>query len=166
MGVTLSIAMTTATSRCNMISFSDLLLGENLTFSKKPKKEHGSGEFMEMVELAKEAFNSNTHQQRLNRISQMVEIQELHTTRVFGKATLYKGRLAYRGSRCDQKSSTRYQWMLVEEYDNQPFIKKHNIIELYYIAKICMSKRDNKYVAFPALSAATATSTKESIPRL
>nr|GEX50946.1 protein trichome birefringence-like 12 [Tanacetum cinerariifolium] len=37
-GVTLAIEMTTATSPCNMISFSDFLLGENLTFSKKPKK--------------------------------------------------------------------------------------------------------------------------------
>ncbi|GJZ13725.1 hypothetical protein Tco_0548955, partial [Tanacetum coccineum] len=43
MGVTLSIAMKTAGSRCNMISFSDFLLGENLTFFKKTKKRiHGN----------------------------------------------------------------------------------------------------------------------------
>nr|GEW13099.1 NUDIX hydrolase 2-like isoform X2 [Tanacetum cinerariifolium] len=52
------------------------------------------------------------------------------------------------------------QWMPVEEYANQPFIKKHKSFD--YIAKICMAKKDNKYVGFSALSTATATSAKTS----
>ncbi|PWA41609.1 nudix hydrolase [Artemisia annua] len=52
------------------------------------------------------------------------------------------------------------QWMPVEEYSNQPFIKKHKSFD--YIAKICMAKKDNKYVGFPALPTATATSAKKS----
>ncbi|GJR35514.1 NUDIX hydrolase 2-like protein [Tanacetum coccineum] len=52
------------------------------------------------------------------------------------------------------------QWMPVEEYANQPFIKKHKSFD--YIAKICMAKKDNKYFGFSALSTATATSAKTS----
>ncbi|PWA77951.1 nudix hydrolase 6-like protein [Artemisia annua] len=52
------------------------------------------------------------------------------------------------------------QWMPVEEYANQPFIKKHKSFD--YIAKICMAKKDNKCVGFSALSTATATSAKKS----
>nr|GFB94717.1 hypothetical protein [Tanacetum cinerariifolium] len=34
------------------------------------------------------------------------------------------GRLAYKGSKCDQKSSARYQWKPLEEYDNPPSAKE------------------------------------------
>lgn len=52
------------------------------------------------------------------------------------------------------------QWMPVEEYVNQPFVKKHKSFD--YIAKICMAKKDNKFVGFSALPTATATSAKKS----
>ncbi|KAJ0733369.1 putative hydrolase [Helianthus annuus] len=41
------------------------------------------------------------------------------------------------------------QWMPVEEYANQPFIKEHKSFD--YIAKICIAKKDNKYVGFSPL---------------
>ncbi|KAI3809692.1 hypothetical protein L1987_19290 [Smallanthus sonchifolius] len=52
------------------------------------------------------------------------------------------------------------QWMPVEEYANQPFIKKHKSFD--YIAKICIAKKDNKYVGFSPLLTTTATSAKKS----
>ncbi|KAI3753498.1 hypothetical protein L2E82_25552 [Cichorium intybus] len=52
------------------------------------------------------------------------------------------------------------QWMPVEEYANQPFIKNRKSFE--YIAKICLQKKDNKYVGFTSLPTATATSATSS----
>ncbi|KAK1439761.1 hypothetical protein QVD17_05581 [Tagetes erecta] len=52
------------------------------------------------------------------------------------------------------------QWMPVEEYANQPFIKKHKSFD--YIAKICIQKKENKYVGFTPLLTTTATSAKKS----
>lgn len=52
------------------------------------------------------------------------------------------------------------QWMPVEEYANQPFVKEHKSFD--YIAKICIANKDNKYVGFSALPTATATSAKNS----
>ncbi|KAJ0507824.1 putative hydrolase [Helianthus annuus] len=52
------------------------------------------------------------------------------------------------------------QWMPVEEYANQPFIKEHKSFD--YIAKICIAKKDNKYVGFSPLLTTSATSAKKS----
>ncbi|MFS7983858.1 putative hydrolase [Helianthus anomalus] len=52
------------------------------------------------------------------------------------------------------------QWMPVEEYANQAFIKEHKSFD--YIAKICISKKDNKYVGFSPLLTTSATSAKKS----
>lgn len=52
------------------------------------------------------------------------------------------------------------KWMPVEEYANQPFVKKRKSFE--YIAKICIEKKDNKYAGFTALSTASATSATSS----
>ncbi|KVI10602.1 nudix hydrolase 2-like [Cynara cardunculus var. scolymus] len=52
------------------------------------------------------------------------------------------------------------QWMPVEEYANQPFVKKHESFDR--IAKICMGKKDDKFVGFTALPTSTATSAKKS----
>lgn len=50
--------------------------------------------------------------------------------------------------------------MPVEEYANQPFVKKHKSFD--YIAKICLEKKENKYAGFSALSTTTATNAKKS----
>lgn len=50
--------------------------------------------------------------------------------------------------------------MPVEEYANQPFIKNHTSFD--YIAKICIAKKNNKYVGFTPLLTTTATSAKKS----
>ncbi|KAJ0463756.1 putative hydrolase [Helianthus annuus] len=52
------------------------------------------------------------------------------------------------------------QWMPVEEYAKQPFVKKHKSFD--YIAKICIAKKDNKYVGFSPLLTTTASSAKKS----
>ncbi|KAD3066626.1 hypothetical protein E3N88_34506 [Mikania micrantha] len=52
------------------------------------------------------------------------------------------------------------QWMPVEEYANQPFIKNHKSFDS--IAKICIAKKDDKYVGFSPLLTTTATSAKKS----
>ena len=52
------------------------------------------------------------------------------------------------------------KWMPVEEYANQPFVKNKKSFE--YIAKICLEKKDNKYVGFTALSTKSATSVTSS----
>ncbi|CAI9294900.1 unnamed protein product [Lactuca saligna] len=52
------------------------------------------------------------------------------------------------------------KWMPIEEYANQPFVKNRKSFE--YVAKICIERKDNKYVGFNAISTATATSLKNS----
>ncbi|PWA89473.1 nudix hydrolase 6-like protein [Artemisia annua] len=52
------------------------------------------------------------------------------------------------------------QWMPVEDYANQLFMKEHKSFN--YIAKICLAKKDNKYDGFSALPIATATSDNKS----
>ncbi|KAD3066644.1 hypothetical protein E3N88_34524 [Mikania micrantha] len=52
------------------------------------------------------------------------------------------------------------EWMPVEEYANQPFIKNHKSFDS--IAKICIAKKDDKYVGFSPLLTTTATSAKKS----
>ncbi|KAF5780603.1 putative hydrolase [Helianthus annuus] len=51
------------------------------------------------------------------------------------------------------------QWMPVEEYADQPFIKEHKSFD--YIAKICIAKKDDKYVGFSPLLTTSATSAKK-----
>ncbi|KVI03756.1 hypothetical protein Ccrd_017932 [Cynara cardunculus var. scolymus] len=52
------------------------------------------------------------------------------------------------------------EWMPVEEYASLHFVKKNESFDR--IAKICMGKKDNKYVGFTALPTSTATSAKKS----
>ncbi|XP_062152480.1 nudix hydrolase 2-like [Alnus glutinosa] len=47
------------------------------------------------------------------------------------------------------------QWMPVEDYAAQPFIREHE--QFNYIAKICLAKLDKDYAGFSRISAATAS---------
>ncbi|XP_015163376.1 nudix hydrolase 10-like [Solanum tuberosum] len=50
------------------------------------------------------------------------------------------------------------EWMAIEEYAAQPYIKKHEIFNK--IAEICLAKKENKYNGFSKVLMTSAFSTK------
>ncbi|KAM7495294.1 hypothetical protein LguiB_029903 [Lonicera macranthoides] len=51
------------------------------------------------------------------------------------------------------------QWMSVDEYAAQPFVQKRE--QFKYIAEICLSKKNNKYTGFSAVSLTSGFSSKK-----
>ncbi|KAF5768521.1 putative hydrolase [Helianthus annuus] len=93
---------------------------------------------------------------------QVFVVQEKSGTGVWKlpTATVEEGEDISAAAIWEVKEEAGVYWMAVEEYAKQPFVKKHKSFD--YIAKICIAKKDNKYVGFSPLLTTTASSAKKS----